>query len=272
MARHDACRPRPHTSRACGASRSTSGPATCSRSVLSQTGRPAHVRFGRGPLPRAAAHQPLAVPLSPRARRPALVGSSPETLVKLEGTRASLNPIAGTTAPGDGDAGAAARLREGPGRARDARRPGPKRPLARLRPRERSVESFLKAERYSHVTHLVSEVAGELEPGRTGFDLLRACFPAGTVSGAPKVRAMQISGRARGLQTRALRRGGRLRPPRWRARHLHRDPDDRPGRRGRASPGRRGHRHRLRPRSRAQRVPLEARRTRGRDRGGRTTT
>jgi anthranilate synthase component 1 len=54
------------------------------------------------------------------------------------------------------------------------------------------VETFLRAERYSHVTHLVSEVAGELEPGRTGFDLLRACFPAGTVSGAPKVRAMQI--------------------------------------------------------------------------------
>ena len=54
------------------------------------------------------------------------------------------------------------------------------------------VERFLEAERYSHVTHLVSEVAGELAPGRTAFDLLRASFPAGTVSGAPKVRAMQI--------------------------------------------------------------------------------
>jgi anthranilate synthase component I len=54
------------------------------------------------------------------------------------------------------------------------------------------VERFLEAERYSHVTHLVSEVAGELQPGRTAFDLLRASFPAGTVSGAPKVRAMQI--------------------------------------------------------------------------------
>ena len=42
------------------------------------------------------------------------------------------------------------------------------------------------------MTHLVSEVAGELAPGRNAFDLLRACFPAGTVSGAPKVRAMQI--------------------------------------------------------------------------------
>ena len=54
------------------------------------------------------------------------------------------------------------------------------------------VERFLEAERFSHITHLVSEVAGELRDGVTGFDLLRACFPAGTVSGAPKVRAMQI--------------------------------------------------------------------------------
>ena len=62
----------------------------------------------------------------------ALIGSSPETLVKAEGRRASLNPIAGTTRPGPGDAGAPARVREGPRRARDARRPRPQRPLARL--------------------------------------------------------------------------------------------------------------------------------------------
>jgi anthranilate synthase component I len=54
------------------------------------------------------------------------------------------------------------------------------------------VERFMATERYSHVTHLVSEVVGELADGRTPFELLRACFPAGTVSGAPKVRAMQI--------------------------------------------------------------------------------
>jgi anthranilate synthase component 1 len=54
------------------------------------------------------------------------------------------------------------------------------------------VERFLEPERFSHVTHLVSEVTGELHEGVTPFDLLRACFPAGTVSGAPKVRAMQI--------------------------------------------------------------------------------
>jgi anthranilate synthase component 1 len=50
----------------------------------------------------------------------------------------------------------------------------------------------MEPERYSHVTHLVSEVSGELRDGVTPFELLRACFPAGTVSGAPKVRAMQI--------------------------------------------------------------------------------
>src|SRR5207302_588121 len=60
------------------------------------------------------------------------------------------------------------------------------------RPGTVKVERFLEAERFSHITHLVSEVAGELQEGVTPFDLLRACFPAGTVSGAPKVRAMQI--------------------------------------------------------------------------------
>ncbi len=54
------------------------------------------------------------------------------------------------------------------------------------------VERMMEPERYSHVTHLVSEVVGELRDGTTPFELLRACFPAGTVSGAPKVRAMQI--------------------------------------------------------------------------------
>jgi anthranilate synthase component 1 len=54
------------------------------------------------------------------------------------------------------------------------------------------VERFLEPERFSHVTHLVSEVAGRLRVGLSSFDLLRACFPAGTVSGAPKVRAMQL--------------------------------------------------------------------------------
>ena len=66
----------------------------------------------------------------------ALVGSSPETHVKCEGRRASLNPIAGTTHRGAGRRRAAARVGEGPRRAHDARRPRPKRPLARLPARD----------------------------------------------------------------------------------------------------------------------------------------
>ncbi len=54
------------------------------------------------------------------------------------------------------------------------------------------VASFLDVERYSHVMHLVSSVVGELAPGKDGLDALLACFPAGTVSGAPKIRAMEI--------------------------------------------------------------------------------
>jgi anthranilate synthase component 1 len=122
----------------------------------------------------------------------ALVGSSPETHVKLEGARASLNPIAGTTAAGDGDA----ELLLGSEKERaehvmlvDLGRND----LSRVcRPGSVHVERFLQVERFSHVTHLVSEVAGELRDDVGAWDLLRATFPAGTVSGAPKVRAMQI--------------------------------------------------------------------------------
>jgi anthranilate synthase component 1 len=122
----------------------------------------------------------------------ALVGSSPETLVKLEGTRASVNPIAGTAAPGDGDA--AQLLASEKDRAEHVMLVDLGRnDLSRVcRHGTVRVGRFLEPERYSHVTHLVSEVAGELLPDHSAFDLLRACFPAGTVSGAPKVRAMQL--------------------------------------------------------------------------------
>jgi anthranilate synthase component I len=122
----------------------------------------------------------------------ALIGSSPETLVKAEGRRASLNPIAGTTRPGPGDA---ERLLESEkDRAEHVM-------LVDLGRNDLSrvclsgtvqVERFMEPERFSHVTHLVSEVVGELREDVRPFDLLRACFPAGTVSGAPKVRAMQL--------------------------------------------------------------------------------
>jgi anthranilate synthase component 1 len=122
----------------------------------------------------------------------ALVGSSPETHVKAEGSRASLNPIAGTTARGDGDADRL--LTSEKDRAEHVMLVDLGRnDLSRVCvPGTVKVERFLEPERFSHVTHLVSEVAGELAEGVTPFDLLRATFPAGTVSGAPKVRAMQI--------------------------------------------------------------------------------
>jgi anthranilate synthase component 1 len=122
----------------------------------------------------------------------ALVGSSPETLVKAENGVASLNPIAGTTHPGEGDGDrllASEKDRAEHVMLVDLGRND----LSRVcRPGTVRVQRFLEPERYSHVTHLVSEVTGELTDGVSSFDLLRACFPAGTVSGAPKVRAMQI--------------------------------------------------------------------------------
>jgi anthranilate synthase component 1 len=122
----------------------------------------------------------------------ALVGSSPETLVKADGRRASVNPIAGTTRPGDGDAERL--LSSEKDRAEHVMLVDLGRnDLSRVsKPGTVRVERFLEPERFSHVTHLVSEVVGELQPEVSHFDLLRACFPAGTVSGAPKVRAMQI--------------------------------------------------------------------------------
>jgi anthranilate synthase component 1 len=54
------------------------------------------------------------------------------------------------------------------------------------------VPTFMEVEHYSHVMHLVSSVEGEAAPGKTALDALLACFPAGTVSGAPKIRAMEI--------------------------------------------------------------------------------
>jgi anthranilate synthase component 1 len=54
------------------------------------------------------------------------------------------------------------------------------------------VDGLMKVERYSHVMHLVSQVTGILDEEKSSYDVLRACFPAGTVSGAPKIRAMQI--------------------------------------------------------------------------------
>ena len=122
----------------------------------------------------------------------ALVGSSPERLVACEDGRASVCPIAGTTTPDDGDAERL--LSSEKDRAEHVMLVDLGRnDLSRVcRGGTVRVNRFLDVERFSHVSHLVSEVSGELRDGVTPFDVLRACFPAGTVTGAPKVRAMQI--------------------------------------------------------------------------------
>ena len=128
-----------------------------------------------------------------------IVGSSPEPMVQVLDGRVISRPIAGTRRRGR-DAGArpaargrARRAPEGTRRARDARRPRPqRRRAASCSSAPSSVEELMTLERYSHVMHLTSQVAGELAPGKSPIDVLRATFPAGTVSGAPKVRAMEI--------------------------------------------------------------------------------
>lgn len=127
-----------------------------------------------------------------------LVGSSPEVHVRLTGDLVEIRPIAGTRRRG-------ATAEEDAANAEDL--------LAD--PKERAehlmlvdlarndvgriaefgsvkVDDFMTIERYSHVMHIVSHVSGKLAGGRSAFDVMRATFPAGTVSGAPKVRAMQI--------------------------------------------------------------------------------
>jgi anthranilate synthase component I len=122
----------------------------------------------------------------------ALIGSSPETLVKCEDGLATLNPIAGTAPLGEGDAErllASEKDRAEHVMLVDLGRND----LSRVcRAGSVRVTRFLQVERFSHVTHLVSEVEGRLLEGEGPYELLRACFPAGTVSGAPKVRAMQL--------------------------------------------------------------------------------
>jgi anthranilate synthase component I len=122
----------------------------------------------------------------------ALVGSSPERLVACEDGRATVCPIAGTTTPDDGDAERL--LSSEKDRAEHVMLVDLGRnDLSRVcRAGTVRVTRFLDVERFSHVSHLVSEVSGELREGVMPFDVLRACFPAGTVTGAPKVRAMQI--------------------------------------------------------------------------------
>jgi anthranilate synthase component 1 len=126
------------------------------------------------------------------------VGSSPEVLVRVEGDEVTVRPIAGTRPRGatpEEDSALAQSLRA------DEKELAEHRMLVDLGRNDVGrvaqygsvhVTSSLEIERYSHVQHLVSEVRGTLSPGHDALDVFRACFPAGTVSGAPKVRAMEI--------------------------------------------------------------------------------
>jgi anthranilate synthase component 1 len=127
-----------------------------------------------------------------------LVGSSPEIMVRVEGDRVTIRPLAGTRPRGkteEEDARLAAELLNDPkeraehimlvdlGRNDLGR-------VARYGTVE--LNEVMTLERYSHVMHICSTVTGRLREGKTAFDALRACLPAGTLSGAPKVRAMEI--------------------------------------------------------------------------------
>ncbi len=127
-----------------------------------------------------------------------LVGSSPEILVRLTGDRIDLRPIAGTRPRGKDRAEDLALEEE---LVSDPKERAEHLMLVDLGRNDVGrvaelgsvkVEDFITVERYSHVMHLVSGVTGKLVEGKDMFDVLRACFPAGTVTGAPKIRAMEI--------------------------------------------------------------------------------
>ncbi len=133
-----------------------------------------------------------------RNRERSVAGSSPEILVRASGTRVALRPIAGTRARGKTRAEDEALERELRASEKDQAEHIMLVDLGRNDVgRVAAVGSvratqLLEVERYSHVMHLVSHVEGELRPGLGPFDVMRACFPAGTVSGAPKKRAMEL--------------------------------------------------------------------------------
>ena len=127
-----------------------------------------------------------------------LIGASPEMLVRKTGTRVETRPIAGTRRRGDSEAADEALAED---LLDDPKERAEHLMLVDLGRNDLGrvaasgtveVKSFMEVERYSHVMHLVSGVEAELARDRDALDALLACFPAGTVSGAPKVRAMEI--------------------------------------------------------------------------------
>ena len=127
-----------------------------------------------------------------------LVGSSPEILVRCEEDQVVVRPIAGTRKRGATVAEDQALANE---LLADAKERAEHVMLVDLGRNDVgrvaqtgtvSLDPFMKIERYSHVMHIVSQVTGTLSPGKDAYDVMKACFPAGTVSGASKIRAMQI--------------------------------------------------------------------------------
>ncbi len=127
-----------------------------------------------------------------------VIGSSPEVLVRLEGKRIETRPIAGTRPRGKNSEEDLKLERELLSDEKERAEHLMLVDLARndigrvAKTGSVRVEDFMRIERYSHVMHIVSDVVGELKEGFSAIDVLKATFPAGTVSGAPKVRAMQI--------------------------------------------------------------------------------
>lgn len=127
-----------------------------------------------------------------------IIGSSPEILVTEKRGKVTLRPIAGTRPRGETDEEDARLVSD---LLADEKERAEHIMLVDLgrndvgrvaKPGSVRVDELMVIEKYSHVMHIVSNVVGELLPGKDQFDVLRACFPAGTVSGAPKIRAMEI--------------------------------------------------------------------------------
>ncbi|MFA4984017.1 MAG: anthranilate synthase component I [Candidatus Omnitrophota bacterium] len=128
----------------------------------------------------------------------ALIGSSPETLVRSQDGQVQTRPVAGTRPRGKNEE-EDARLQDE--LLKDAKEKAEhimlvdlgRNDLGRVcKTGKIEVDELMSVERYSHVMHLVTNVKGALDPRYDVYDVLRACFPAGTVSGSPKVRAMEI--------------------------------------------------------------------------------
>jgi anthranilate synthase component 1 len=140
----------------------------------------------------------LELPVRDGAPAVAIAGASPETLVRVENRRITLRPIAGTRRRGRTPEEDEALAREMLGDAKEVAEHVMLIDLARndvgraAKPGTVKLLHNMIVERYSHVMHIVSEVQGELRDDLGPWDVIRATFPAGTLSGAPKVRAMQI--------------------------------------------------------------------------------